>query len=122
MKRLRRTIEKLKEDFTGFQYNLYHDQDKTIFQIVKEHGYFIQKFKYTTNDGYINTVFRIMAKEEGIINTLESRKFNKLFDNAGEGFKINDKFMRKKTETKLNEGEEVKEAEVQIHFDKIRTT
>ena len=63
-----------------------------------------------------------MAKEEGIVNTLESRKFNKLFDNAGEGFKINDKFMRKKTETKLNEGEEVKEAEVQIHFDKIRAS
>jgi hypothetical protein len=34
-------------------------------QICHEHGFLLRQYKYTTADGYINTVWRLYNKEEG---------------------------------------------------------
>lgn len=44
-------------------------------QICHEHGFLLRQYKYTTADGYINTVWRLYNKEEGdMAYTLEKRK------------------------------------------------
>jgi len=45
-----------------FKHGHHDDQNKNIFQLVRDHGYFIKSYKYETGDGYINTVFRVMPK------------------------------------------------------------
>ena len=43
------------------------DKNKCLFQIALENGYVLQRHKYTTEDGYINTVFRL-EKDSTLIN------------------------------------------------------
>jgi hypothetical protein len=38
------------------------DRKKSIYAIAMQYGYTIRKYKYTTDDGYINTVFRLLKK------------------------------------------------------------
>jgi hypothetical protein len=56
------TVAKVKNDISVFKYGHHDDQNKNIFQLVRDHGYFIKSYKYETADGYINTVFRVMPK------------------------------------------------------------
>ena len=56
------TVEKVKNDINVLKYGHHDDQNKNIFQLVRDHGYFIKSYKYETGDGYINTVFRVMPK------------------------------------------------------------
>lgn len=65
MDRFQRTYYKVKEDIQAFTHGLHHDQGKTIKQICKENGYLLREYKYTTEDGYINTVFRLHGKRAG---------------------------------------------------------
>ena len=66
MERLKRTFKKVKDDVTDIRFGLHHDQDKTVTQICNENGFVLKKFKYTTADGYINTVFRLVTVNHAV--------------------------------------------------------
>jgi len=53
----RKMERKTSELVQSFSYK--KDKYKTLMQLVKDHDYPIEKHFYTTEDGYINTVFRI---------------------------------------------------------------
>ena len=38
------------------------DRYHSIYSIAMQYGYAIRKYKYATDDGYINTVFRLLKK------------------------------------------------------------
>ena len=48
----------------GSQHSTGDDKYKSIYAAADSYGYIIKKYKYTTDDGYINTVFRLLKKTE----------------------------------------------------------
>lgn len=62
-------------------------------QIVRELGYHIEKFNYTTDDGYINSVYRISPKTSSNVlkNELSYKTLN-LEDVDGEFHQLDSKF------------------------------
>ena len=43
------------------------DRYKSIYAIAMQYGCTIKKYKYTTDDGYINTVFRLLKKSTAAV-------------------------------------------------------
>jgi hypothetical protein len=67
MEKIKNTWKKLVLDYNQFMTGGFHDQQKSIYQIARDHGYYAIKHKYYTDDGYINTVFRIVSKEDAAL-------------------------------------------------------
>jgi len=57
---------------------------RSIFQICEENGYSLEKHKYTTKDGYINTVCRLTKDRQNTDTKLQS--------NWGKTYEISNQF------------------------------
>lgn len=60
----------------------------------------IKKYKYTTDDGYINTVFRLRKKVDFDDNGIYEQRGD-MKDNDGETYKIADAFINNKNSADL---------------------
>ena len=60
------------------------DRYKSIYATAIAHGFVLKKYKYTTDDGYINTVFRLMKNRAAT----EAAERDELTDNDGVRYKI----------------------------------
>ena len=60
--RIKQTMEKIKDDFQNFKSGCFDDQHLSIHDIVNKYGYSLFTHKYSTDDGYVNTCFRLSKK------------------------------------------------------------
>ena len=65
MDSVKTTWRKCSTDFTNFWYGSHYEQTKKPSEIVaSQKKYKLLLFKYTTNDGYINSVYRLVLKSD----------------------------------------------------------